>query len=557
MIVDARSLPDGHQLDADLCIVGAGPAGLTVAHELRDAGLSICIVESGPERPAPAYEALNLADAPNSDLAPPDDTRARALGGTAHRWDVFTGGLGRRVRYLPLSPIDLEPRPWVPDSGWPLTPADLAPHLDRARVIAGLPRRALEPSEAPTASRPLLPLDPACIRTTIEWFGRPERFHTELPRALATEPGITVLTHATAVAIRTERIPGSVSGLSLRTLEGRRLGVRAHRFVLATGGIENARLLLASRDTHPEGIGNQHDLVGRYYVDHIKLVVADLVPTDPLLVDRLGFYDIHRAPRPPGGASEDREAVIAGKLQLADRVQRDDRLLDAAVRLEPRPPAAVVAAAAAGRRLLSDARHRRPRASSLGSLLRSAPGLPALARLAAELAIAERTARPSITHGWSRVAHPSRRYDRFQLELQLELAPNPANRVTLSPTVDPLGSPRAAITWRWGDLERHTIRRTIHHLAEAFATRHLAAVTLRDESAFEVITPAGDHHPSGTTRMHPDPARGVVDADCRVHGIDNLYVTGSSVFPTVGYANPTLTIVALASRLAAHLAQTT
>ena len=141
------------------------------------------------------------------------------------------------------------------------------------------------------------------------------------------------------------------------------------------------------------------------------------------------------------------------------------------------------------------------------------------------------------------------------LELQLELAPRPENRLFLSDHRDALDQPVPAISWRWSELERRTCRGTIERLALEFRRSGLGEIKLWNDEDFQLTTPAGDNHPTGTTRMHSDPARGVVDAHCRVHGIENLYITGSSVFPTSGYANPTLTIIAMAARLADHLAR--
>ena len=328
MIVDARTLPDRHLIDVDLCIVGSGPAGLTVARELRDSSLSICIVESGTERPEQAYEQLNDSIAVDSDLTPPRDGRARAVGGTSHRWNLYSGGLGGRVRLLPFSPIDFEERSWVPDSGWPITSEQLEPFQRRARSIAGLTADAQDADAASTPSRPILPLDRERIRTAIEWFGKPARFQRQTPRELAQRPNLTLLTHATATSIASDSTATAVSGLELRTLTGGQLSVRARRIVLATGGIENARLLLASRDRHPDGLGNDRDLVGRYFMDHLKLMVADFAPASSSLINRMGFYDIHRVG----------ETVLTGKLQLTDQVQRQAQLLNAAVRFEPRSP---------------------------------------------------------------------------------------------------------------------------------------------------------------------------------------------------------------------------
>jgi choline dehydrogenase-like flavoprotein len=447
---------------------------------------------------------------------------------------------------LPFSALDFRQRPWVPDSGWPFDAEELRPYEARARSLAGLPDRVDDASEVASAGRPLLPLPREQVRTAVEWFADPVRFSEDLPRRVGRRRDVTVLTHATATAITAEHTSTAVSGVELRTLEGRRISIGARRVVLATGGIENARLLLESCDRHPNGLGNDRDLVGRYYTDHTKLLAADFVPAEPAIFDRMGFYDIHRA----GGG------ILTGKLQLTEDAQRDASLLNAAVRFEARPSAETAAAARALHALLSDVRHLRPRSATFLDPVRHRRGLPSLGRLGIELAARQRRPLPSLTHGWSRLGHPSRHYARFALEIQIEFAPSPDNRITLSDQRNELGQRRPAIHWRWSDLERHTVRETIARLGAAFEDANLGRITFRDEADIEVITPAGDNHPTGTTRMHRDPARGVVDENGRVHGLQNLYIAGSSVFPTSGYANPTLTIVTMAARLGAHLKTT-
>ncbi len=545
MLIDARRLPDGHQLQVDLCIVGGGPAGLTVAHQLRHTRLSICIVESGPPRPDPAYEALNDTRAIESDLAPPVDTRARALGGTSHRWNIVSRRFPRGVRLLPFSPIDFEARSWVPDSGWPFLTEELQPFEVQARRIAGLPTTPDAPEAASSPERPLLPLASDRVRTTVEWFTPSRRFYEQLPRAVGDRDQVTILTHATVTAVTANKTSTAVSGVTFRTLDGRERSIAARRVVLAAGGIENARLLLDSRDQHPAGLGNARDLVGRYYMDHLKLMAADFIPADRTLFDRMGFYDIH-----------DRDGTTAaGKLQLTDEAQRDGQVLNAAVRFEPRPSDAVVQGTLAAREVASNLKRRRLPRTVTRDILEHPRALPALATLGLELAARQRRAIPSLTDGWSRLGRPSRHLERFVLELQIELAPDPSNRVTLTEERNALGQRLPAISWRWSDLERRTVTETTHELDRAFARAGLGSVHLRAPEDIEELTPAGDNHPTGTTRMHRDPARGVVDEHGRVHGIDNLYVAGSSVFPTSGYANPTLTILALAARLADHLAR--
>jgi choline dehydrogenase-like flavoprotein len=200
-------------------------------------------------------------------------------------------------------------------------------------------------------------------------------------------------------------------------------------------------------------------------------------------------------------------------------------------------------------------RTRRVRRGFSGRLGTVLPGIRYIIATAPRLAVAQRSWRPAIEAGWSAIPKARECFDHFELQQQVELAPDSSNRVSLSRTAkDALGLPLTEFHWRWTELDRDSQRRSARAYADALIRAGLGTVDLPDEPI--VQGPAGAFHPMGTTRMHNDPRRGVTDANARVHGVRNLYVAGSSLFPTGGYANPTLTIVALAIRLGNHLAAT-
>jgi choline dehydrogenase-like flavoprotein len=147
----------------------------------------------------------------------------------------------------------------------------------------------------------------------------------------------------------------------------------------------------------------------------------------------------------------------------------------------------------------------------------------------------------------------------IRLQCRAEQYPEPDSRITLSDQLDALGLRKACIDWHLSELERKTARRMVETVGAEFERLNLGKLELSDWMRPEIEdwrswVKEGNHH-SGATRMADDPRQGVVDRNCRVHGIENLYISSSSVFPTTGTANPTFTIIALAIRLADHLKQ--
>jgi choline dehydrogenase-like flavoprotein len=282
--------------------------------------------------------------------------------------------------------------------------------------------------------------------------------------------------------------------------------VSAKVFVLAAGGIENPRLLLLSNERSPAGVGNAHDVVGRYFMDHFH-VRGTLVPSDRALFDRAGLYDVRALPD---------GRVMGCKLNVTPAVMERERLLNSALK----PDASIAS---------------RP--------------LSAFAGTYARLLVKHRQLRPA-TFGWSELATPMQRFAVFATHLQIELAPMPSNRVTLSAERDRLGRPLPSVHWRWDELSRRSVHGAARILAASFARAGLGRLEMPRGDQPLLPNALGINHHIGATRIHTDPKQGVVDANCKVHGVSNLFITGSSVFPTGGYANPTLTIIALAIRLA-------
>lgn len=517
MLVDAASLPDPMPpLLCEVCIVGGGPAGIAVALELLDRDLRVVLLESGGDGPDPAAQALNEGESSGHLYFPLVASRLRGLGGTSNHWQGWC---------RPFEAEDFERRAWIPESGWPLAFEDLAPAYARARELCELGAPRFEPEDWPPAERARrLPLEPARAASVAIQLSPPTRFGAVYRERLHRAANLRLLLGATATELVEASDGGRIDALHARTLAGRGLEVRARHFVVAAGGIENPRLLLASHGRSERGVGNHHDLVGRYFMEHPHVDTARFLPSDPEL--DLGLYHAHAV-----GAER-----IQGILVLP-RAQREREALGGfAASFEP-------ATVAASRGY-----------ESLRVLVRALRNgqLPDawsdhLWRVASDIdEVSE-----AVLRRW-RGAPASERFQR--LALHTEQIPNRESRVELADERDVLGMPKARLVWRLSEQDERTLRRGRELLAAELARAALGRVQIPEDEEDRVGDYAlGGHHHMGTTRMAGDPSRGVVDADCRVHGVENLHMAGSSVFATGGFANPTLTLVALAVRLGARL----
>ena len=508
--LDARELPDGTDVMTDVCVIGAGAAGITIARDLVGSGLDVLLVESGGIDPDAETQGLAGGVSVGQQYYELAATRLRYFGGSTNHWAGWCA---------PLDSLDFAFRPWVPASGWPMSLAELQPYFVRAQDTNGLASFEYDPEAWASGRYPVQEIGPD-VESVIWQFSPPTRYGPEYREALEQASNVRVVLHANVV--RLDAAPGAdhVHTATLSTLLGTSLLVRARTFVLACGGIENARLLLLSDDVAPGGLGNEHDLVGRFFMEHAHARAATCVFAEP--AKDLSLYT-ERASR---------NAFVWPRLlsRVENRLRRT---------LDVLPPVVPVRG---GLRLSDDAQRRE-------GVLNGAAIVHAIDPDDAMTADVQRSISVS--------AHP---YDdpvnAYDLVLQLEQAPNPDSRVTLDDEVDALGLRRTRLDLRLGELDTHTLVETTRALARAFGASGTGSVrfqpwVLEDPSAWH-DTYWGSHH-MGTTRMSDDPRSGVVDADCRVHGVDNLYIAGSSVFPTGGFVNPTLTLVALAHRLADHL----
>lgn len=544
MIGHVDQVPRGSVLQPDLCIVGAGAAGIPLALSLAGTGLRVLLLEAGERTRDPRAQQLyagELADPQRH--SPTDRYRVRGLGGSTALW----GG-----RCMPYDPIDFEARDWVPHSGWPISHDGLLPWYAQAARWAEAGRGSFDARSAlPGAPALIEGFDSPVVGThSLERFSCPTDFGRRYHARLAGARDLQVLLGAHCTALRLRPDGRAVRSLAVASLDGNRFEVQPRATVLALGGLETPRLLLASHDVQRAGVGNAHDLVGRFYQCHLAGNLGRLQVHGPTARVHHGYL------LSPDGV------YCRRRLQVEPAEQRRLGLLNAVARLHfPQ---------------ITDPAHRNGVLSGLvlaqgfigyeyGKRLRDARLTPGLAARHAWNVLADPvdTAR-FLCHWVGRRTLAARKFPSvilsnrsnvFSLEVQAEQQPLRSSRVLLSDRRDALGMPQLRVDWRWtrGDVE--SVRRTLDLMAQEFdrtgvATLHVDPDRLEDDLLRHGAY--GGHH-IGTARMGADPRSSVVDADCRVHGLANLWIAGSAVFPTSSQANPTLTIVALALRLAEHL----
>jgi choline dehydrogenase-like flavoprotein len=522
MLLDARSVPTGTVIETEVCIVGAGAAGITLAREFIDAGFRVVLLESGNSEIEPETQELYAGSNIGRPYFDPRLHRLRFFGGTTNHW------FGRCA---PLDPLDFETREGVPYSGWPFSLAYLEPWYRRAQAVCQLGPFGYAPSDWGIAPPDIpQPFNGPHFICQVLQQSPPTRFGPVYESELRQAPRLTVYLNANALRFDVGESGSEVQRLVVGVLPDCHLTVRARVYVLAAGGIENARLLLLSGKDGGNGLGNDHDLVGRFFIVHLVYpggVIALANPYTNLKFhtgDDTASYNRFGIPR-----------RFVSYVCLSEETRRKLQLPHLRIQFLYQF-APVIGAVEALRRLIGRNDHREDILKDLGSVVRDLNGL---ATFAAHKALSG--------HGTPMEA--------LLVNCVSEQIPNPDSRIGLGTETDPFGLRKVTIDWQLTPDNKRGMaaghRLFGAEIGRVGFGRFRSSVTDDDISWPKDMY--GDQHNMGTTRMHRDPRLGVVDENCRLHGVANLYVAGSSTFPTGGAANTTLTIVALALRLADHV----
>lgn len=534
MIVDAHTDAIAQDIETDICIVGGGTAGIVLAREFIGKPLRVCVLESGGKTPEPETQSLTVGHNIGQPYFPLDTARPRVFGGSGTRWDIPIARDRVGVRVRPLDPIDFEPRDWVPFSGWPFDKTHLDPFYDRAQAVCRVEPATYQVGDWRNSESEPLRLNSADVQTIIYKFAPADVFVREYPEQLAGAENVTVCLHSNVLEIDTNSTADCVSRLRVRTLAGKEFSVRAGVYVLAAGGIEVPRLLLLSNRVQKNGLANQHDIVGRFFMEHPHFWAGLLVPNDIETFHQSGLYhEIHSV----------RGVAVVGKLALEERVIRSEKLLNQNLQLIPTtidPPTEGSTRGVESARELARMLRQGNRIEGMSGHMRNV-----LSDIDSVLMAAARKAK-SVVFGREQIRA-------FYFANMMEQIPNPESRVKLGADRDAFGQNRVQLDWKITSQDIRSAVRTLAIIGGAMERAGLGRFVPQLNGEAPPANTEGGYHHMGTTRMSVDPKTGVVDQHCRVHGIGNLYIAGPSVFPTGGYANPVLTIIALTLRLADHL----
>lgn len=519
MFIDFRKVQSVEEIECDICIIGAGAAGISIAYSLIDSGINVCLLESGGFNYEVATQSLYEGESVGIQGASPMGCRLRYFGGTTNHW----GGYCR-----PLDDIDFEKRSWIPNSGWPFGKTELEPYYEKACSIVEIGTYDYFSKTFINNELNLPKFHPEKLEMRNFQFSRPAtRFGMVYRKALEKATDIKVFLHANVIRLDANKTASAVRAVEIKTLEGKHGRVRAKKVVLACGGMENPRILLFSNNVESNGLGNSSGSVGRFFNMHVEHAAVGHILTS----DRSTFSSFNKYKKDG--------KIMAPSFGLSKKIQREDKILNCSFEMFK------------AKKIISGYEDFAGIAKDLrGGKLPSTDFSNKLWSVMTDL--------DSVFAGvYKRISRGKGGRNIPALYVRAETAPNRDSRISLGNELDKLGLPKIKADWQLTDFDKHSIRISLNRIAEEFGRLNLGRIQLdksffNDDKTWPASIWSGCHH-MGTTRMTDDPKQGVVDRNCRVHTVKNLYIAGSSVFPTGGNSTPTLTIVALALRLADHL----
>jgi choline dehydrogenase-like flavoprotein len=536
MIVDGRTLRSGVEKEHDLCVVGSGIAGMLLVMELAQTCKDICIIESGAWKPDDETQSLYELNSIGYPIRKHYQSRIRYFGGSCNIW------AGRAMIY---NEGDLMPRPWLGSVSWPIDFAELDLYYTAAARYLNLPsyeKLKSETWQAKLSDFEKSLFDSGNFKTNVSLFAKaPARFgyRTKYFKKVRNSPNITVYINSNVVNLELNDSLSHVVSMDVACLNGVRYTIKPIKVVLACGGLENTRILMASDKQMSGGIGNQNGLLGRYYMDHPRAVFGRVKLTKKIKVDHLLGMP-----------------VKGGKMQLgialSDNIQAREGLLNNYLSLEPCYSIGSMELYESFVKLMKRLLRKGYSGKRFDFKNQEMADVPEMIYL-----LTPKELLPHFMYytyyKYSRIAkNLFTNLTHLSIVNYSEQEPNIASRVYLNHEKDNLGMPKLVLDWRLSDRSFNSSLRLMHLLDEHFR-RCGAGHIEQDLTEIKALPYTDASHHLGTTRMSADEHTGVVDANCRVHGVKNLYVAGSSVFPTAGHANPTLTIAAMSLRLADYL----
>jgi choline dehydrogenase-like flavoprotein len=520
MIIDLAREALPADFSPDVCVVGAGAAGITLAAELLHQRRRVLLLESGGRELESAAQTLNAYALTGQPQQASSIGHFRVLGGTTTKW----GG-----QILPFTREDFERRPWISGSGWPFTYTQLEPYYARAIRAEGL-APALQQDDAvwQTLGMPVPALGEGLVPYFTRWCPEPD--FARLHGPTLTSPNVCVALHATVIGIQMNANGDGVTGLQCRTPEGKVHTFTAAHYVFSLGTIETVRLLLQPMPSQGLAPWQRNGILGQHFQSHIDFDAATI--SSPNLARLRGvFANVYTS-----------GFKYHPKMRLARNAQQADQVLNIAGAITATHPAerALTDTKAFARRMLRG----RFDGISMNDVSRAVGQIPLLLKLT-QAYLGEHRAY------WAPDSE-------LRLRVHCEQEPLSKSTIALTEDRDASGMFRARLDWRISPFEWASIRRFAERVQQALHQLGLGhcdlAPALTDPEGFRNVVFDNSHHDMGGSRMAEDPANGVVTPELRLHGVRNAFVCSASVFPTSGFSNPTHTLIALAIRLADHLA---
>ncbi len=551
--IDALKLDDEHFFETDICIVGAGISGITLAKKLSELGNDVTLVEAGGERGHSGYQDIFKGEIENYHTdSPLTQFRSSQLGGTSGFW----GG-----RCIPFDEMDFKKRSYIKNSGWPIGLVDIEPFYPEALELCEAGAFEFSP-RAPKLFGPDFPYDSqeldSALKQLTERWSPPTNFWKKYHESLKKHANLTVIYNAVCSELTLTDNLQKITSSKFLTTQDTKLWIRSNNYILAAGGVENVRILLNNNSQLPNGIGNKNDNVGRYYMSHLNGVIGEFTLSSPEHSKTNTYYRDEC-----GVFVRNYIGICSGKL-IEQKIPNISLRPHFHAVGDPIHGSSILSAIYYAKNVRAIARRVPMNLDPIGGLSKDAlmklhfghfrnllQDFPGLASFVPSFLLNNVLGTRRIPSILQQPKDGS-----FPMLYQSEQTPLPTSRIYLGKRKDQFGHRRIKIHYDVADSDFEAIIRAHQLFKQQVEDSKVGKFEFIDlELVKEMrrqMQPVQGHFIGGT-RMSTQPQKGVTDLNCKVFSVENLFIAGSSVFPTNAAANPTLTIIALALRLAAHL----